>query len=95
MFPPRLIAAASLALFVATAAPATIVAAPSQSNVVIKTFANCTAMHKVYPHGVGKVGAKDHVTSGKPVKNFFVNTKLYLANKKSDRDGDGVACEAH
>jgi hypothetical protein len=58
-----------------------------------REFANCTAMHHVYPHGVGKVGAHDR-TSGTPVTNFKRNNALYLANQKSDRDGDGVACEA-
>jgi hypothetical protein len=57
-------------------------------------FANCTAMHKVYPHGVGLVGAHDH-TSGTPVTNFARRPKVYWANKKSDRDGDHIACEAH
>jgi hypothetical protein len=59
-----------------------------------KTYANCTALNKKYPHGVGKPGAHDHVKgSTKPVTNFTVSSSLYKANKKSDRDGDGVACE--
>ncbi|MGV8884577.1 MAG: excalibur calcium-binding domain-containing protein [Microbacteriaceae bacterium] len=58
------------------------------------TFANCTALNKKYPHGVGKSGAKDKVTgSAKPVKNFTVSTSVYNKNKKSDRDKDGIACE--
>lgn len=60
--------------------------------VKIVTFKNCTEMHKAYPHGVGKKGAVDQ-TSGTKVTNFFVNDKLYAANKKSDRDKDGIACE--
>jgi hypothetical protein len=59
----------------------------------VKTFKNCTALHKVYPHGVGKPGAKDH-TSGTRVTTFKKSAKLYAANKKSDRDKDGIACEA-
>ena len=58
-------------------------------------FSNCTAMHKVYPHGVGRQGARDHVTSGSPVTNFKRNDALYNANTGSDRDHDHVACEAH
>jgi Excalibur calcium-binding domain len=59
-----------------------------------KTYKNCTALHKVYKHGVGKKGAKDTVKgSSKPVTNFTVDTKTYNLNKKSDRDKDGVACE--
>lgn len=58
-------------------------------------FANCTAMHQVYAHGVGRVHAHDHVTSGTPVTNFKRSNALYNANSGSDRDHDGVACEAH
>ncbi len=65
-------------------------------------FKNCTALNKVYPHGVGKPGAKDH-SSSKPVTNFKVDKALYQANDGPrntktgeydlDRDNDGVACE--
>ena len=58
----------------------------------LKVFANCTALNKTYPHGVGKKGAKDK-TSGTPVRTFRVNTTVYNQNKKSDRDKDGIACE--
>jgi len=57
-----------------------------------KTYANCTALNKVYPHGVGLKNAHDH-TSGTPVTNFARKPLVYKANKKSDRDGDGIACE--
>jgi hypothetical protein len=57
-----------------------------------KKYKNCTQLNKVYPHGVGKPGAKDK-TSGTPVKNFKANAKLYTLNKHSDRDKDGIACE--
>ncbi|PZS35597.1 MAG: hypothetical protein DLM59_02790 [Pseudonocardiales bacterium] len=49
-------------------------------------------MHASYPHGVGRSGASDH-TSGRPVTSFYVSTSLYEANSRSDRDGDGIACE--
>jgi hypothetical protein len=57
-----------------------------------KEFKNCTALNKVYPHGVGLPKAKDK-TSGDPVRSFKKSKPLYKANKKSDRDGDGIACE--
>ena len=57
-----------------------------------KSYANCTALHKVYPHGVGKKGAKDK-TKGTPVRTFTVDSKTYAKNKKSDADKDGIACE--
>ena len=49
-------------------------------------------MNKVYPHGVGRTGARDK-TSGTPVTNFKVSNSVYAANGGSDRDKDGVACE--
>jgi uncharacterized membrane protein len=90
--------AASLAtaalLLVASAVPAN-AAAP-------KTYKNCTELNKVYPHGVGKSGARDK-TSGKPVTNFRVNNTVYSYNDGGvkrhfgeydlDRDNDGIACE--
>ena len=75
--------AAGNSVFAAVATPA-----------AAKKFANCTALNRVYPHGVGKVGAKDKVKGKtKPVTNFTKNNALYKANAKSDRDKDGVACE--
>jgi hypothetical protein len=59
-------------------------------------YKNCTNLNKKYPHGLGKVGARDH-TSGTPVTNFKRSTKLYKlamsANRGLDRDKDGIACE--
>jgi hypothetical protein len=57
-------------------------------------YANCTAMQRTYPHGVGRPGARDHVRgSTKPVTNFKVSKPLYDANSRLDGDKDGVACE--
>ncbi len=58
-------------------------------------FKNCTALRKVYPHGVGKPNARDRTSSGPPVTSFRRSKALYLANRGLDRDGDGVACEQH
>ena len=69
--------------------------AATASASTARHFANCTAMHKVYAHGVGKKYAHDHVSSGKPVTNFKRSNALYAANSGSDRDHDGVACEKH
>jgi hypothetical protein len=76
----------------ALVAGATMLAAPAEAKPA-RHFKNCDAMHKVYPHGVGKPGAKDH-TSGTPVTTFKRSTPLYNANTASDRDKDGIACEA-
>jgi hypothetical protein len=57
---------------------------------------NCTQTNKRYPHGVGRVGARDH-TSGTPVTTFKRNNFLYKTamryNRGLDRDKDGIACE--
>jgi hypothetical protein len=61
------------------------------SYAAAKAFKNCTDLNKVYPGGVAKPGAinKGGVTKKEP--KFDLG--LYNANKKSDRDGDGIACE--
>lgn len=73
---------------VAVSAPLTV-----QANAVTD-FANCTALNKVYPHGVGLKNAHDH-TSGTPVTNFARKPLVYKANNESDGDKDGIACEKH
>jgi hypothetical protein len=78
-----LVAVTTATLLVGTAAP---------SYAAVKTYKNCTALNKAYPHGVGRNGARDK-TSGTPVTNFKVSNSLYAANRGSDRDGDGIACE--
>jgi hypothetical protein len=71
-------------------------ASPSSVAAIPPLYKNCTNLNKKYPHGLGKVGARDR-TSGTPVTNFKRSTKLYnLAmshNRGLDRDKDGVACE--
>jgi hypothetical protein len=86
--------AAPALLVAGTVLAGTVLAGPAEAQAKPpKTFANCDAMHRVYPHGVGKPGAKDK-TSGTPVTTFKRSTPLYNANTKSDRDHDGIACEA-
>lgn len=78
------------------AAVGSTVAAPANVSVAAaaRKFANCTALNRVYPHGVGKNGAVDRVKGKtKPVTNFTRNNAVYAANTKSDADKDGVACE--
>jgi hypothetical protein len=81
--------AAGLALTVSTLTLATVTAAEAARP---RAFANCDAMHRVYPHGVGLPKARDR-TSGTPVTTFTRNRAVYLVNTKSDRDKDGIACE--
>jgi hypothetical protein len=56
-----------------------------------KIFKNCTELNKVYPGGVALPGAVN--TGGAIKKEPKYDKALYTANKKSDRDGDGIACE--
>jgi hypothetical protein len=63
-----------------------------------KHYSNCKSMNKVYKHGVKKSkGTKDKVRShGRTIwrhSSAKVSKPLYNANKKLDRDKDGIACE--
>jgi hypothetical protein len=66
------------------------------AGAVSAPWKNCTQVNKRYPHGVGKVGARDK-TSGTPVTNFKRSNFLYKTamryNRGLDRDKDGIACE--
>lgn len=82
-------AAAAVAFMALTTS---VIAATPADAVTYKRYANCTALNKVFKHGVGKKGARDH-TRGTRVTNFYVNTRLYNKNPHLDRDKDGIACE--
>lgn len=61
------------------------------SQAAAKVFKNCTELNEVYPGGIALPGAINvgGTTKSKPK----YNKALYMANKKSDRDKDGIACE--
>lgn len=84
-----IVAAASVAVVLG-------VAAPASAHHPASWFKNCTAVHKHWPHGIGKRHAHDH-TTGTPVTNFKHKTKLYkhamTINSGLDADKDGIACE--
>jgi hypothetical protein len=63
----------------------------SQANAAAKKFKNCTELNKIYPGGVALPGAVN--AGGVTKKEPKYDKALYTANKKSDRDGDGIACE--
>ena len=87
---------AGVAATAVLAAPTALVvgSADAAAAAAPRTFQNCTALNKVYKHGVARAGARDKVSGkAKPVKNFTVDTKTYNLNTKSDRDKDGIACE--
>jgi len=63
----------------------------SHNSYAAKTYKNCTELNKVYKGGVALPGA---VNMGGATKYEPKYSKaLYLANKRSDRDNDGIACE--
>lgn len=68
----------------------TLLITPS-SQAVAKVFKNCTELNKVYPGGVALPGAVN--SGGATKKEPKYDKALYNANKKSDRDKDGIACE--
>jgi hypothetical protein len=52
-------------------------------------------MHVDYKGGVARPGAVDHRSNGGHANYApFYSQSLYDANSGSDRDGDGIACEA-
>lgn len=55
---------------------------------------NCTNFNNKYPHGVGRVGARDR---GGNVTNFKRSNRIYNKaenhNGDLDRDNDRIACE--
>jgi len=61
------------------------------SQAAAKVFKNCTELNKVYPGGVALPGAVN--AGGVTKKEPKFDKALYNANKKSDRDKDGIACE--
>jgi hypothetical protein len=62
-----------------------------QTQAAAKVFKNCTELNRVYPGGVAMPGAIN--SGGMTKKSPKYNKMLYLANQKSDRDKDGIACE--
>jgi len=61
------------------------------SRAAVKVFKNCTELNKVYPGGIALPGAIN--SGGSTKKSPKYDKALYLANQKSDRDKDGIACE--
>jgi Ni/Co efflux regulator RcnB len=90
-----LVLAVAASVTAASAEPAQLAAARTAPSVQapMLRYSNCTALNRVYPHGVGRYGARDHTSSGDPVTNFRRSTRLDLQNRGLDRDKDGVACE--
>jgi hypothetical protein len=58
-----------------------------------KEYQNCTELRKDYKGGVARPGAVDKRASGSAKYKPHYDQALYDANRKSDRDKDGIACE--
>ncbi len=88
-------AAASVVL-----AATAVVGGASAAQAAPTVYKNCDAVHRVYSGGIAKKSVtKNKVTSGGKVTYRALkgtvkkDDKLYAANKKLDRDADGIACE--
>jgi hypothetical protein len=68
-----------------------LIASSPYSQSAARVFKNCTELNKVYPGGVALPGAVNLGGTTKKLPKY--NKALYLANQKSDRDKDGIACE--
>jgi hypothetical protein len=82
---------ATVAFVLALPAAAATDAARSTSVTSVR-YPRCSALNRRYPHGVGRVGARDH-RSGTPVTTVKRSNTLYRQNSHLDRDKDGIACE--
>jgi hypothetical protein len=66
---------------------------------VPRLYDNCTNFNKKYPHGVGRVGARDKTKSrsAERVTTFKRSNAIYRTamryNPDLDRDNDRIACE--
>jgi hypothetical protein len=81
-------------------AAATTSAAPAEAAATVQHYANCTAVHHAYTGGIAKQGVttntvRSHgsVTHRALKGRVLHSTAMYAANRKLDRDKDGIACE--
>lgn len=85
-----MLAIATVAAVVVAVGPAAV----SAGSALPRKYPNCKSMNARYPHGVGRVGARDKVKPGNErVTNFLRSNRIYERNKARDRDGDRIACE--
>ena len=60
-----------------------------------RRFGDCNGMRTVYPNGVAKssYSAAHPTPSWIKIKQPAVDSAVYAANRRLDRDGDSIACE--
>jgi hypothetical protein len=56
----------------------------------IQTFENCSDLKGTFPNGIAR---DQEATKAEDYTNQTVNGDVYFANRKMDRDNDGVMCE--
>jgi hypothetical protein len=62
---------------------------PTVDAAIPRPYNNCTALNKKYPHGVGRVGARDKVKPGnEPVTTFKRSNWLYNTAMRCNRGLD-------
>ncbi len=82
----------SAALVLAAVLGATVLA-NGAAQASARQFADCNAMHTVYPNGVAKNANPSPLPSWVRIRPPAVDAATYAVNKKLDRDNDGIACE--
>lgn len=77
-----------------------VLATPAAAQAAPKHYASCAAVHRAYSGGIAKPGVNRNTVKSHGVKTYRAlggkvkhSKALYNANKKLDRDKDGVACE--
>lgn len=66
-------------------------AVPGATTASAQSFDGCKALRGAYPHGVKRRGAAN---TGRDIwRGVEVDGPAYLANRRLDADGDGLACE--
>ena len=99
--PLRLLVSTALVSTVLAASAVTVAAVPADAApAAAHRYANCTAVHRVYSGGIAEAGtrfntvhAHGKVTHRALKGKVKFSTALYKANKRLDRDKDGIACE--
>jgi hypothetical protein len=84
-----------LALLAMSLVLAASVGVEGPANAAARTYADCTSMHRVYANGTAKsaTAAAHPSPSWIKIKPPAVDSGAYTANRKLDRDNDGIACE--
>jgi hypothetical protein len=73
----------------------TVLSVAGSAQAGARSFANCASMSSVYANGVARTAkaASHPFPFWIRVRAPWVDTNTYNANRRLDRDGDGIACE--